>query len=273
MPEVPRKRLNIKTELRTKLSSSRNPIKIENRIVRDRDDTVSSEVYTGQVFLKGQGRKQASIKRILQEEKDVFGNTTVYSAIKHALKNGGIPPTKANIARAYNRTIVDLRNARVELPKMKAIVHDGEILLISQYFGNKRDGGKLTKYWKLEELKPEEIDELMEIYARVVNSGTYPTKDLVEYKKWGGFVPLDPDQQVYYKIVYGRDKDAFYKFLSYSLPASFVIFEDEKAIKMWQSFFKHLKDKTLKRKLTQKFWQFLKDQKLRELIRRRHRDN
>jgi len=181
-------------------------------------ESVNRDVYYGYIRLSDGTRKRVAIKEMARDGLFV-------DIIWRLLEKRKIKPNLELVANEYNETIRELVNAGIDLPKTKAIVHEGKVLLISQFFGNAKER-KLTKLFQISRLTPKELDEYVTLFAKIINIGYVPDFSVIEKLSSGGFVPLDIDYIVLNRLkqrVYG--KDAVYGDLSDSF-SNFATFKD-----------------------------------------------
>lgn len=194
-------RMPVERELTTALSDRPDAIEFGKKLVFENDrHSLVGEVFEGYVHFMGEGRKKVAIKRI---NLNSLTPNSILTGIRRSMKILRLEYTPENLAREYNEVIAKLRTAGIELPKMKAIVWNGELLLVSQYFGNKK-GSKLEKQFDLDDLIHFEFEELSDNYAKMINAGIVPTTDSVERIRTpdflSHFLTFDLDSQVEYEL-------------------------------------------------------------------------
>ena len=125
-------------------------------------------------------------------------------------------PLSAEQVNAYERTIQDLREAGIPLPKMGFIEKNGEWIQAMQLFTEKRGKETKSKLFPLHEITkhPERkklVKELLELTAKTVNAGYPPAFDLfnlIKTEKGFGVIPFDLDNIINFKgnqeVIQGR---------------------------------------------------------------------
>jgi len=227
--QVPKSRMNVRTEHKLKLAgaSKDSLITLERHYPKNSNDSqvakeltvanmkylVKKETSKEQVFVIK--KKRVMVKEIDLDKDYIYGfsaskHKTIITQIKDLLVSKKIKPTKENIAKAYNNVIIKMRKEGIPLPKMKAIVLDDKLLLISQYFGKRNPNRLVSKLEKVLEYSfPENAkkSELLDLYAKTINAGFFPSFDFIEVleKKDGSteYLPFDIDQQVLDYLKYG----------------------------------------------------------------------
>jgi hypothetical protein len=220
----------------------------------DKKTSLVGNIFLGRIILNGKNIK-AIIKEIPLEKPGHWEEGDWYDSfqtlLKKAFEKRRIPYTAENIAKAYNKTIIELRISGVSLPKMKAVVWKGKLLLISQYFGNK-ERRKLTKTSKLKELTKKELNEYIDLYAKIINTGYLPTPDLLEYfsgTTQTGFVPLDIDQQVRFKLECDTIDDFVKHFVWKNGPLFFKELDKNESLKVVYAILRKVKSEELRKAL------------------------
>jgi len=216
IPIPKKKRMNVLDEHKTVLSESNiNPRFIKKLEVGNPDSALCSKsLYIGKIYLKENGR--VIPKKVVIKELDLDRNyyrmptgnaETVIKEIKNYIIKKQLELTPETIAKSYNETIIELRKSGIEIPKMIAIVKDNKVLLISQFFGNKT-GKKITKETIELFLLGSKRNQLIDLYAKTINKGFFPTLDFIEVMKTKTgkleVLPIDIDQQVLFYLKYGK---------------------------------------------------------------------
>jgi hypothetical protein len=214
---VPKKRMDVRKEHKIELKIEKPFVTLEKKYP-DKSIALVGKNFTvaNMKYLEGGKLKT---KRVMVKEIDfnkIYVDShgerskSVIQHIKESLVLNKIKPTKKNMAKAYNEVIIKLRDAGIPLPKMKAIVLDDKLLLVSQYFGKKtpnRFSSKLIRDYPVSFLKNEKHNELLDLYAKTINAGIVPTVDFIEKlnmkKGKVGYLPFDVDQQVMFYFKYG----------------------------------------------------------------------
>ncbi|GEM_PF-4417117 len=211
-----KKRMSVLKEHKTLLLENRRNPEFKQKLEFDNPNYAlcSKSLFIGKVYFKENGKTKP--KTVVIKELDLDRSTyrvatgnapTVIQEIKDYIIIKKLKATPKTITEFYNKTIIELRKAGIPLPKMMAVTRDEKVLIISQYFGNKRLR-KLTKNnLELFLLGPDK-EKLIELYARIINKGFIPTLDLIEIMKTkeGKLepIPIDIDQQVMYYLKYGK---------------------------------------------------------------------
>lgn len=213
----PIKRLTALEEHDTKLLKTKTggPKLVFDKEIQPRweNEYTMGKIYLGYVYFEGKQRQPVVIKEV-DWNKDFFYSSdlsigangkidTVISGIKQIFSACGLVATPEIIAREYNQVIIKLRNSGVRLPKMKAIVLNEKLLIVSQYIGNSMRR-KLIK--DVNEIYTNEIlfPQALSVCADLINNGFVPTHDILEvFTLQDGsrtVMPLDIDLQVYFFI-------------------------------------------------------------------------
>jgi len=217
-------RMPVEKEMQTQI---RGKIKKDKRLEFPETHSRVGEIYLGKVYLVGNKGKKVIVKRIPLEKHGFWANGVHFNSIQTSLHNAfaeaRIGYNPQNLANMYNNTIIKLRNSGVPLPKMKALIQDNELLLISQYFGNAKRGKlkRFSKDFHIKDLTHNELLEFLRISILIINAGFTPTMDLMEQftgKNSTGMLPFDIDQLVLQNVKYEthpslRIIDFFYFFL------------------------------------------------------------
>jgi len=236
-------RMPVKKELKARVSYLKRGKELELA----NWESVFGKVFVGNVVLNNGARKKVAIKEIeLDPYKAKYfeqvGKGVLYRGSKKYNPNSDYEYTPEGIANLYNETIIILRNAGIPLPKMKAIVWQGKLLLISQYFGNAKRG-KLTKKFFIENLNSKQRENYVDLLARIYSAGFVPSTDVVEFfsGKEKGFVPLDIDSLVVDLVLKKQGRNLMPRFFQKFLRPMVDSFDDEYACNLFfASFFRKL---------------------------------
>ncbi len=195
---MPKPRMPVEREFQTQISKRPDAIRKSKEIFigKRKAQVANGRVYIGYVNFENAGKKRVIIKEV---NLDHFSKNRRFSETFKFFKDLKFELTPELFAEVYNQTIIDLRNAGLNLPKMFAVVRDGKVLIISQHFGNAVEKSKFTKFKLFRELSEVELKDLLDIWEKVLNANYIPSADLSEHFN-DSFIPFDLDIQVLVRL-------------------------------------------------------------------------
>jgi len=254
----PQKRMPVEKEMQTQIKN----IRFDKEWDLDIHESSVGNIYSGKLYFNGKGKKVV-IKEIplKKRNKIILGKKIEFlqTLFQREFSKRGLKYTAENLANLYSKTIIELRNLGIPLPKMKAIVWQGKLLLISQYFGNS-ERRKLSKYFRLQEMTDNELNEFLDLVAKTLDSGYVPTYDFIEQfrGKEKGYVPLDIDLLIFYRLHLGTDPKKMVETTIRKLISKFTIRNYNQFKKEMSLLISKIKNESIKKELEKQIEDYLR---------------
>lgn len=135
----------------------------------------------------------------------------------------GLRDTPNTLVDIHNHVIKVIKRSGIPLGTLYAKTENGQIRIYSKYVGTDKKPG-ITKKFEFEELSNKELEQLMDYWAKLINSELIPTNDFAERRlDVEEMYPMDIDQQVLYWMICRAEPNRYLELLdanSYPIIAS-----------------------------------------------------